>query len=137
MIFSAWRVAATLAAALLLFWTALSLADDRTEIALRALLSIAHEPIKPGAQHCNLGGVYLKDHSGSEGVTVGEALLGELAEMTDGRNRITGECRGSNYAHCVVRLSHARGEDVSSTEFRFEIVDGKTQIATLVCISTP
>jgi hypothetical protein len=112
-------------------------ADNRTELALRALLAIAGAPIKPEAQHCNLGELYARSHSATAGVTVGEALLGELATMGSGRNTVRGACRGSERPHCTVALHHARGEDLSSTEFRFDVIDGKARIETLICLSTP
>jgi hypothetical protein len=134
---------APLAGMLMVLLTAPGLADtptreDRTEVALRTLLTVVHQRIKPEEQHCNLGGIYVRSHNDANPpATVGEVLLSEMSTMVNGQNLVRGSCRGSGRMHCQVRLSHARGEDVSSSTLWFDAVDGKALIDMMRCISTP
>ena len=143
-----WRGAVTLAGVAALSLCAASISDAEpaadkaaeTEIALRALESVGGETIRPEHQHCNLGSVYLQRINPQEQrpVAIREPLIGELAEMAQGgRNHVVGRCRGANPATCYLGLFHAKGEDVSSTEYRFTMIAGKVQADTLDCVSTP
>ncbi|HEY6336454.1 MAG TPA: hypothetical protein VI113_11285 [Alphaproteobacteria bacterium] len=133
------KIVTLLAVTCVSLWATPGRADDGAENALRALFTIVNERIGPEGQHCNFGAVYLQSHhNDSKDATVGEALLGELAEMADGgHNAISGACHGRNPKRCSVHLYHECGEAASSTQFDFEVVGGKAQIATLVCLSTP
>jgi hypothetical protein len=111
--------------------------NDKTEIALRALFAVSAKIIDPESQRCNLGSVYLREHSDTQGVKVGEAILAELAEMDRGKNKVIGWCKGKRPTMCYVGIFHADEDDVSSTELRFQAINGKALIRTLSCVSTP
>jgi hypothetical protein len=102
---------APLAGMLIVLLTAPGLADtptreDRTEVALRTLLTVVHQRIKPEEQHCNLGGIYVRSHDDANPpATVGEVLLSEMSTMVNGQNLVRGSCRGSGRMHCQVRLA--------------------------------
>lgn len=116
------------------------LQEDRAEIFLRALLDVGDQTIKSKNQHCNLGHVYLTkiNPDGKEPIKIKEPLLAEIAQMSaGGNNKIAASCDDKKQTQCYLELSHAKGEEVSSTKYQFLIEDEKIETDTLECISTP
>jgi hypothetical protein len=98
--------------------------------ALLPLLAAAGDPVKAGS---GCDGSY-----GHEGpAKVGDVLSRELTVFYRGKNRITGSCRGADNSICSLSMTHAFGEDVSSTELHFRVRDSKAIADTLRCVMTP
>lgn len=95
--------------------------------ALRVLFASASTPI---GKHSTCHG-----HYGQRGVpTLGDLLAVELASLYVGDNRIDGRCDGPR---CEIIVSHAAGEDVSNTQIRFKVKQGRVVASTLACLMTP
>lgn len=61
----------------------------------------------------------------------------QLSFLYRGENVIVGTCKKNKSRECVLSITHAFDEDVSSAEIRFEVGKGKIRIPTLSCILTP
>jgi len=100
--------------------------SDDAFMALRHLQTMAATPLagKPGCDG-TLPGVKVP--------TLGDLLASQLSVFEGGSNRVAGQC--DSEGRCSVKMSHADGEDVSSTEFRFSLSRGVG--SSLKCFMTP
>lgn len=104
----------------------------QTRKALTALMEVANEPI-PKESPC-------MGHYGThEPPRIKDLLSMPLAYLDTGENRITGtvEDLGQGEQLCTLLITHAKGEDVASTQIRFKLHRGKALVGTLTCLMTP
>ena len=68
---------------------------------------------------------------------IADLLAMELANLTRGRNSISGSCSQGDRAHCTVAIDHAFCESVSSAEIEFDVKAGLLDINSIACALTP
>jgi hypothetical protein len=100
---------------------------SQTTKALSLLLAEANTPI-PESSSC-------QGNFGNTGrSTVKDLLAMSLAYLYSGKNVINGHCLSKR---CTVSITHAAGEDVSSTTISFALRRNKASISSLQCVITP
>jgi hypothetical protein len=98
-----------------------------TTKALSALLAVANTEI-PQNSSCQ------GDYGQTGRARVRDLLSVQFAYLYAGENVVLGECTNQK---CVVSISHAAGESVSSATIKFSISGGKARVTTLWCALTP
>jgi len=102
---------------------------------LRALLAISEQSVTPPSS-CNLG--LLPNKRGPQ--QIGDLIAVVLAYHGVGDSTLSGSCDRDGNADCIVSLKHVRKrkgypDELQFTIFKFKIVDGKAQPASLGEIS--
>jgi hypothetical protein len=98
-----------------------------TTTALRPLLAISNAEI-PKNSSCQ------GDYGQIGKAKVKDLLAIQLAYLYSGENVIQGKCADQT---CVISITHASDENVSSATVKFNVAQGRAKIATLQCVTTP
>lgn len=101
---------------------------DATSHAVHVLL-VAADAVIPETSSCH--GIYPLQQGEPR---IRDLLATSLGGMQEGNNKIDGACTAST---CRLNLQHAHGEDVWSTQIRYEINHGALEPGTLKCVMTP
>ena len=105
---------------------------------LRALLAISEEPVQSHSS-CDQG-LLLPNKPGPQ--QIGDLIAISLAYHGVGDSKLRGSCDRDGNADCIVSLTHTRKrkgypDELQFTIFKFKIVDGKAQPASLECEISP
>ena len=98
-----------------------------TEKALNALFRHGDQII-PESSSC------YDRYADTETPTINNLLAMNLAYLYDGANAIRGACVENK---CIIRITHAAGEDVFSTTIYFALKQGRMDATSLQCMITP
>ena len=105
--------------------------ESRALPAVAALLAASALPVAAGSTCYGI-------LPGVAAPTLGALVASRLAYLNGGRNEVAGGCgEGGDASRCRVTMRHSDGEDVASADFRFRVVDGRLDPASLVCAFTP
>jgi hypothetical protein len=104
--------------------------SEQTLEALRLLLDIDDTQLREGS---SCFGRY-----GTLSPTLRDLLAMRLAVFDSGKNVIEGGCETAGATKsCKLNFYHAHGEDVSSSNFTFQVVNGKAVPNSLECVMSP